>query len=142
MVGLSSRVPLFTDETDLENALKHSSLRPRNVSLHWKSLQTDRDPMDLLLFLRYLPDILCLTLHGNLHRYAKTLAEPQAQKMCPRLEYISWYFLSDKGDVEGLQDNFCNTARNGFGGPQTQWTVECLSQAEDDRTFLNVRILV
>jgi hypothetical protein len=142
MVGLYSRSPIFTYAKDLEKALKHSSLRPRNVSLHWRAQLTDRDPLDLLLFLRYLPDIRCLTLHGNLPRYAKTVAQPQAQKMCPKLEYIAWYFLSDKGDVEWLQNSFYNTARNGFGGPQTKWTVECLSKVEEDRTFFNVRMLV
>jgi hypothetical protein len=130
MVELSSYRPSFTDAKDLEKALKHSSLRPRNVSLHWVARQTDDDPGYLLLFLRYLPDILCLTLHGNLPHYSKTLAQPQAQKMCPRLEHIAWYFLSDQGDVEWLQNNFYNTARNGFGGSQTHWTVECLSEAE------------
>jgi hypothetical protein len=141
MVGLSSYDPIFTDAKDLEKALKHSSLRPRNVSLHWKARQTNHDPLYLLLILRYLHDILCLTLHGNLPRYAKTVAQPQEQKMCPKLEHIAWYFLSNKGDVEWLQKHFSNTARNNFGGPQTQWIIECLSQAEDDRTFLDVRIL-
>jgi hypothetical protein len=142
MVGLSSLDPVFINANDLEKALKHSLLRPRNISLHWKAQQTDDDPLYLLLFLRYLHDILCLTLHGNLPHYAKIVAQPQAQKMCPKLDSISWYFLSDKGDVAWLQNSFYNTARTGFGGPQTHWTVECLSQVEDDRTFLNVRILV
>jgi hypothetical protein len=142
MVGLSSFDPVFINANDLEKALKHSSLWPHNVSLHWKAQQTNNDPLYLFLFLRYLHHIRCLTLHGNLPHYAKIVAQTQAQKMCPELDSISWYFLSDKGDVEWLQSNFYNTARNGFGGPQTHWTVECLSKAEDDRTFLNVRILV
>jgi hypothetical protein len=50
MVGLSSFDPISTNGKDPEKALKHSSLRPRNVSLHWKAGQTSQDPLYLLLF--------------------------------------------------------------------------------------------
>jgi F-box-like len=139
MVGLFTIDPEYMDDRDLGDLWSNMSLRPRNVILHWRPSPACYDLECFLPLLRCFYDIQCLTLRGILPTDADIFTQPQAQNFCPNLDHITWWLITNAPDIGELEEGFCNAARNCFGGPETHWTVERISRAEDDRTFFYVR---
>jgi hypothetical protein len=115
------------------------SFRPRNVVLHWQPGSVFQCFISLFRSLR---DIRRLTLRGIPLDDASVFVQPQTLKLCRGLEGITWWLISDTEGAEELLNRFHHAARECFGGPQTQWVVERISRAEDDRTFFNVRLFL
>ena len=136
IIGLSALS--FAASRDLDDVWGNISIRPRNVLLHWRPSPTNADLKYFQPLLDHLREIRCLTLRGIPLGDTEMFTQTRRQKLCPNLERITWWLVDDIDDTWS-RDAFYETACDCFGGPQTHWTVERISRAEDDRMFFLVR---
>jgi hypothetical protein len=142
VVDLTAHASGLVESEDLNMVGKDTSLHPQNVLFHWRASRPSAPHPDLIYvlhLLRHFHDTQCLTLRGIPCSDVEVFARSQTQKLCPRLNHITWWLISGAGDVKELQTGLFHVIRKCFGGPHTRWTVERISRAEDDRTFLHVR---
>jgi hypothetical protein len=140
ILNLSALNPEPVQNSDRDKVWRSMSLRPHNVLLHWRPSPAYASFQSFIHLLHHLSDIRYLTLRGIRLHDAEGFVQQQGQKLCPNIDYIAWWLISDIEGVEEQPNSFYGAARECFGGPHTRWMIEQISRAEDDRTFFYVRI--